>query len=388
MNTHPSPAHAELAQAATASLGPLTEASASDSLDETSRCQLSRFVSLKPQPSGGLLVESLLTGQRLEIDSPSRWRIVSALLYPTRVADLLRGLEGDQREAILGFLRHCHESQFLTLVDDDGQPLNESDALSDWEHHDLLFHMRSRRGRSQQTVGATFHRVDALPPSPPFKAPPAPDAIQLYRPDIETLRTRDRSFTEVLEERRSRYSVEPVSLRDLGELLYRACRVTGTLKAAGGETLIRKVYPSGGSFHSLETYALIERCPEVAPGLYHYHPQEHTLSLVTEPSDELRGLLWEAREGTARTLPDLPSVLLIFTTRIRRVTRKYQALAYRVILQEVGVLQQTLYLVATAMGLSPCAVGTGNSDGFARATGIDYYTETSIGEMILGGPLS
>ena len=37
----------------------------------------------------------------------------------------------------------------------------------------------------------------------------------------------------------------------------------------------------------------------------------------------------------------------------------------------------------TALGLAPCALGAGNSDTFAQATGLDYFAETSVGEFIL-----
>jgi hypothetical protein len=50
------------------------------------------------------------------------------------------------------------------------------------------------------------------------------------------------------------------------------------------------------------------------------------------------------------------------------------------------VLYQTMYLAATAMGLAPCAVGGGDADLFARAAGVDYYAETSVGEFLLGNP--
>ena len=45
---------------------------------------------------------------------------------------------------------------------------------------------------------------------------------------------------------------------------------------------------------------------------------------------------------------------------------------------------QNMYLVATAMELAPCAIGDGDSDLFAEASGLDYYTEGSVGEFILG----
>jgi SagB-type dehydrogenase family enzyme len=59
-------------------------------------------------------------------------------------------------------------------------------------------------------------------------------------------------------------------------------------------------------------------------------------------------------------------------------------MAYALVLKHVGVLCQTMYLVATAMGLAPCALGTGDSDLFAYATGLDYVAESSVGEFALG----
>ena len=67
-----------------------------------------------------------------------------------------------------------------------------------------------------------------------------------------------------------------------------------------------------------------------------------------------------------------------------RIAWKYASLAYALTLKHVGVLYQTMYLAATAMGLAPCALGAGDSDLFARAAGVDYYAETSVGEFLLG----
>jgi SagB-type dehydrogenase family enzyme len=58
-------------------------------------------------------------------------------------------------------------------------------------------------------------------------------------------------------------------------------------------------------------------------------------------------------------------------------------MAYAGILKNVGALYQTIYLVATAMGLSVCALGGGDSDLFTRAAGTRWETESSVGELIL-----
>ena len=65
---------------------------------------------------------------------------------------------------------------------------------------------------------------------------------------------------------------------------------------------------------------------------------------------------------------------------------KYSSIAYAATLKHVGVLYQTLYLVSTAMGLAPCGLGSGNADVAARAFGLDWAAESSVGEFLIGTP--
>ena len=59
-------------------------------------------------------------------------------------------------------------------------------------------------------------------------------------------------------------------------------------------------------------------------------------------------------------------------------------MGYALILKDVGVLYQTMYLVAEAMGLGACALGGGEADLFAAAAGVDDYAESSVGEFLIG----
>lgn len=56
---------------------------------------------------------------------------------------------------------------------------------------------------------------------------------------------------------------------------------------------------------------------------------------------------------------------------------------YRIALINAGAAVQTMYLVATAMGLAPCAVGNGDPARFAAITGLNPMEETSIAEFVL-----
>jgi SagB-type dehydrogenase family enzyme len=94
--------------------------------------------------------------------------------------------------------------------------------------------------------------------------------------------------------------------------------------------------------------------------------------------------LFKDAAGSAGMEKNPPQVLITITARFQRLSWKYESMAYNVILKNVGVLYQTMYLVATAMELSPCALGGGDSDLFAKTAGLNYYEETSVGEFLLG----
>jgi SagB-type dehydrogenase family enzyme len=74
----------------------------------------------------------------------------------------------------------------------------------------------------------------------------------------------------------------------------------------------------------------------------------------------------------------------VLTARFARTGRRYRSLTYALILKEVGVAMQTMYLVATAMDLAGCALGSGESSSFVRAAALDPLVEDAVGEFVLG----
>ena len=82
--------------------------------------------------------------------------------------------------------------------------------------------------------------------------------------------------------------------------------------------------------------------------------------------------------------PATPQIVITIAARFGRVSWKYSSLAYALILKDAGVLIQTLYLMATDMGLGGCAIGSSNIDLFARMTGIEFHVEGPVGQFALG----
>jgi len=141
-------------------------------------------------------------------------------------------------------------------------------------------------------------------------------------------------------------------------------------------------YPNGGCCYELEFYGAVSVCEGLSPALFHYCPKTHQLYRVADWTRELNELF--ERAYYAADQQSLPRILIILSARFQRVAWKYEAIAYALVLKHVGVVYQTMYLVATAMGLAPCALGGGDSDLFAAIARTNYYAETSVGEFILG----
>jgi SagB-type dehydrogenase family enzyme len=78
--------------------------------------------------------------------------------------------------------------------------------------------------------------------------------------------------------------------------------------------------------------------------------------------------------------------MLVCAARFPDLAVKYEGIAYALMVKHVGVLMATAAMAATAMGLGSVSIGTGNSDTFAAATGLDYYRHGSTGEIAISVP--
>jgi SagB-type dehydrogenase family enzyme len=351
-------------------------------LDDDAPVRLSRFACCRRE-GDGWVVESPLSGYRVALLAPEASAVLAALATARAPADT--GVEIGAARACVALLR----AAALAAPADAAGRLDEdaSEPLVQTEFHDLLYHRRSRRGWTDQPIGATFAHLGAIAPLPAIRAPHPGPPIALPRADVQQLAREDLPFTQVLESRasvRAYDEARPLDLQALGAFLYRSARVRAVIPAqddAPYETSSRP-YPSGGATYDLEIYLTVRACAGLEPGLYHYRPDEHALVLVTDARRYVDALVEEAFVANARQVR--PQVLVTLTTRFARLGWKYSGMAYAATLKNVGVLYQTMYLVATAMGLAPCALGNGDSMLFAEATGIDPAVESSVGEFMLG----
>jgi SagB-type dehydrogenase family enzyme len=351
------------------------------------RYVLSRFAYLRRAGNEAVL-ESPRAHARVVLKDSRAAALVAALATPATADELTGQTDGLPADAIGGVLTVLLRAGLLDEADTE-----EDAALQTWEFHDLLFHARTRLGRSDAPRGATYRLAGRIPPPPAVKPTPAEETRELDRPDLTLLERDDPPLAWVQERRRSvrEFDAEhPITDRQLGEFLFRVARVKDTWEAEvdTGRGPLRmdfasRPYPAGGCLYELEVYAAVSACADLDRGLYHYDAALHRLTRLCGRTAEVKGLLRDAAESTGIPEGDL-QVLVILAARFPRLAWKYETIAYALTLKHVGVVLQTMYLAATAMGLGPCAVGCGDAELFARAAGTDCCAETSVGEFLLG----
>jgi len=361
--------------------------------DEITDCPyvLSRFAYLH-RVGGEAILESPLSAARIMLHDSRLAGLVYALTTPATVAEVGRRAGDLSQEVALPLMSLLLNAGMLSVVNDNNASAeDEHPTLQSWEFHDLLFHARSREGRHDAPVGNMYPLAGRFEPLPAVKPVATTETIDLYRPDLSELERCDPPLVRVMEERSSirEYGAEPMTIEQLGEFLYRVGRVRACsmldFETPHGPTRMEissRPYPTGGALYELEIYPVVQACGGLDRGLYLYDPLDHRLARVSPWTAEVERLCYSANAAMGMLNEGL-QVVLILASRFQRVTWKYMTLAYALILKDVGVVFQNMYLAATAMGLAPCAIGVGDSDLFARAIGSDYYAETSVGEFAL-----
>lgn len=362
----------------------------SEPMSPDRRYYLSRFAYLRRE-GNAMILEAPTAPACVVVHDPAVGALIAALAVPSTVSALVAcaaSLPVEAISAVVGIL--IEAGMVEPAPESEGGPIAAS--LDAWEFHDLLFHARTRRGRTDAPLGGTYRLAGRMEAPPAVRTIPEGERRPLYRPDLARMQEEDPPLSRLVESRRSErvYGHPPIGARQLGEFLYRVARIRGERtpegEAPGGEFRIAtasRPYPSGGALYELEFYTAIAACEGLEAGLHYYEPRGHALIRISGLTDPVEGLLRDAAESAGIPRESL-QVLVILAARLPRIAWKYASIAYSLVLKHVGVVDHAMYLAATAMGLAPCALGTGDSDLFARATGTDYYVETSVGEFLIG----
>ena len=323
------------------------------------RYLLSRFAAVR-RDGCSLAVDSPRAGARVVLHDARAAALIGTLAEPGTVAELTGRVGSLPAGAVADVLALLLNGDALDHPPDGGAPPSEDEtpALRTGEFHDLLFHAGWRRAPGGP------RGAGPVPAAGPASAPAA--FFDLPRPDVDHIRRHDPPLGRVQAARRStrEYGADPLTVRQLGEFLDRTARA--------GE-------PFPGAPQPLEIFPVVDDCAGLDAGLYRYDRRRHRLARLCGRTADVERLLADAAASAGLAESGVQALLVLAAGRTAPAPYPYALL-----LQQVGALFQTMYLVATAMGLAPCALGCGDSDAFARAAGADYYAEPSVGEFLLG----
>lgn len=143
--------------------------------------------------------------------------------------------------------------------------------------------------------------------------------------------------------------------------------------------VFKKTSPSGGALHPIEAYVLVQRIDGVPPGLYHYHPVEHTLEPVQPMDSAQAATLATQVVADQQWFADAP-MLVIMMARVERNFWKYRnhLKALKAVVLDGGHLSQTFYLLSTEAGLAAFVTTAVNDVDIERALGLDHLRDAVI----------
>lgn len=218
-------------------------------------------------------------------------------------------------------------------------------------------------------------------PPPAFKPRPAGRVTALPPPG-----TLSGKLEGVLATRRTvrAYGDRQLRLAQLSTLLHHSARVTGVFADDDVGEQVLHPYASAGARSELELYVVANDVDGLASGAHHYDGRAHDLVEVRAADDHQARFNRCVLDATGRKSDRAPQAVILVTAVFGRIMWKYPGIGLPLIYRDVGCLYQTLYLVATALGLAPCAVGAGPELESSRWLGLEPRVESQVGAFLVG----
>ena len=266
-------------------------------------------------------------------------------------------------------------------------------AAEQWHPYAAFYHFMTRTAElegmdepmdyaaieARASERASRYVAEHGPPPPVFRSHPTePEVPNLELPMVE----KTGELYEILKRRKTTRGFDlnyGMRLGDLSTLLYYTFGCHGYTFLSPEVPLIHRTSPSGGSRHPVEVYTLILRVEGIETGLYHYDVQNHSLESI-KSYDMKTAQELAVQFAAGQTYSDSAHVLFIMTAVYFRNFWKYRkrSRAYSVILMDSAHLSQTLYLVATDLGLGMFFSAAIDNRKIEDEIGIDPYREGAI----------
>jgi len=256
----------------------------------------------------------------------------------------------------LSILKELEEAQLISTT-----PNSEVDDWG-WDVISKIFHFGTQNVYSEspitdeQTLSQNYlNKCEQLSKEAPelFSEKNGPH-ISLSKPSLEILN--QASLLMTLKKRKTcrNFFGQSITVEDLSTLLFASFGLihgaswseyeNTALKVIG----MRKSAPASGGLHSEEAYVAVYQVTGLKPGIYHYRPQDHKLTLIRSGDFEEKIISTNYKQFYSRGL----ACGVYVTSRFDKIWWKYKhSKAYKVSLLDLGHVSQSFLLTATALNL-------------------------------------
>jgi putative peptide maturation dehydrogenase len=324
---------------------------------------------------------ALLTGRRHAIRA-EQFALLRSI--PTEYWVPLDGLAGDGADELVdvGLLLSDADDERAAAL----RGRDEALAETEWNRYAALFHFMTQwsgvdlRGDADQLRLGLESRAAAReyvehhgPPPGAFPEPRDGPSVELPRPQSDGA-----LYRALLARRTTRaFDVDAaMTAQQLGTVLHWVFGCHGYGRNVADVECIKRTSPSGGALHPIEAYPVVTAVDGVAQGIYHYDGRRHVLEPVSA-LDSADGRALASRFMAGQHYFGDAQVSIVLTARFYRNHWKYRGhqKAYPGILMDAAHLSQTLYLVATELGLGAFVTLAVNGRDIEERLGLDGVEE-------------
>jgi SagB-type dehydrogenase family enzyme len=302
--------------------------------------------------------------------------------HGTETGSLLSTFDRDAREQVEAAVEKLLSLGVLVPYD---APPTLATVWRRWGQVTQRFHAESRDAYfpmgSPQNEGLIEAVIADGAAPPEYKEYDGLPTVRLSRDLIPLTMPIDEAFAA--RRTRRRFADAPLTIRQLGTLLFHSFAPYRTIDAGPFGTVQSRASAAAGARHEVEAYVVVFNVADLDPGLYHYGPRQHVLQLMNDdmPRDRIAEVAY--RQG-----PSYEAPITIFTTAVvDRLSWKYRhPRAYRLWMYDAGHYGQTFALTATALGLGAFQTVMFNDTEVERLLDIDPDEEFAVYLLAAGVP--
>lgn len=300
----------------------------------------------------------------------------------TGMEDILAGLPGDLDDNA-ELLRELIQRD-LVLIEGSPQAERDQRYRDNWRWGSVAgfyhFSLRDSKFVTGETTAELLRSYGGWKTSPPLMTTNEglSEVTSLPAFDVKD------DFYQTLYQRRSRreHTGKPIPLQALADCLFAGNGLKEYLDAGDLGRLPLTLTPSGGARNPYELYVHVRAVTGLKPGFYHYSAPEHSLGFLHADAHPAP----QALLGDQDWANNAAAIIFLCATFERSAWKYRQALAYRVVLMEVGAITQNIQLAATHRGIAAAPTGALAESAVEQALGLAEIEQGAMFAVVLGDP--